>query len=357
MLPTPYHGVNMMSPWVDRDALEKLLLAHDEAGSESDVSSQASSQACLSYASSYDDETTLQGYESASVTDSELDDDDDDYSERYQDDPSCSELDDPHVHFVLSRNEICYYDKVETGEKIAVWYTDDEYLSFSNEILALSIKMSTSHNAVLHETEYQTARGLEHKTREISQQRRRRYADLLQAVFAECERQCWNRQNNQNSTTTKYTDEYEEDECIAIQAYRVTAISSKEARQRGRADQDFVQQMYIQEQDAASHSYLPEHVDLPPRSQCRKGSLDCLGSTTTTTTCDDVTVATTADVSSSSLAAWSSSSLDDNQCNITHTQEEYKYQPMSRTSSPNHVVLTKADMMQQAAACSYVDDE
>ena len=262
MLPTPYHVG--MTPLIDRETLEKLLVAHDEDDDDNeDVSSDCSS-------ASDDDETTLRGWETSTEVDSEIDEE---YTERYEDDITCNDTEgQPHVHFMLSHNDIRYFDRVQDNERLLVWYTDDEYLSFSNEIVALSIKLSTSHNAVLHETEYQTARGLEHKSRQQSQERRQRYADLLRAVFTEYERQCWNAVERSKSDVA-LQGEYKSDELVAIQAHRITAPSAQQARQRGLGDEDFVRQMYAQEAAAASHQHVVSHADLPPRTMCRKGSI------------------------------------------------------------------------------------
>ena len=110
---------------------------------------------------------------------------------------------------------------------------------------------------------------------------------MLQAVFAEYERQCWKRRNGTvpQHTEDDYAD-FEDDELVAMQSFRVTAPSAKEARQRALQDEEFVRRMHTQETLSKSHSSLPDVADQPPRSMRRRGSMEKMGNDETLTYTD-----------------------------------------------------------------------
>ena len=180
----------MKPPILDLTQLEELLKQDAEldgsfSSNGDNDSSSSSSSAQTSWVASEAEETTLFCEDSSSeYSDFE--------EEEMTDQDECGTPVDGHVHFSLSHNQVYpHLDRASYTEQeyLDTWYSDDEYLSFSNEIIALSVKLSRGN--LIQESDRQTARGLEAKICTEKHIRHRRRRDLLQSVLGEYEKQSW----------------------------------------------------------------------------------------------------------------------------------------------------------------------
>jgi hypothetical protein len=245
-------------PIFDLSLLDELL--KQEELSASFGSSVDADGNYTSVSSSHADETTLFCEESSF---SEFSDDEENEEEGMIDqDESCA-IANGRVHFALSRNQIyphIHRACLTKNERLNTWYSDDEYLSFSNEIIALSIKVSTG--TLISETDQQTVRGLEAKMDVESYIRYRRRREILQSVLGEYQRQCWEGTFDQSK--------------LCEESKRHSLESAKEAAQRGHEDEVIVRlQWNHQELDGDKWgSCRQESHDSAPTISRRRSSLD-----------------------------------------------------------------------------------
>ena len=233
----------MRKTMLDLEELEEMLRIEEEEKSY------------VSSSSSYDNDETTLSYDdlSSDYTDYESEDE---LTERNE-----AELaGQGRVFFDLYRNEYFRHisrDSLSEEDRLRVWYSDDEYLAFSNEIVALSIKISRG--TLIRENNQQTVRGIEGKADEESRKRHQRRKELMQAVLGEYEKQSW--------------DGEHDDEKIAILSHRNSKESRMEARTRAREDELAVRSLWKDEEELGKWT-TDCCSDTPPGPMKRKASLN-----------------------------------------------------------------------------------